>query len=705
VRAIAAGGHLTVGARGEGGELIRVGVDASSRPGPTAPAGDAAVLTGSHRRAPSAGAAPTLGRRVAAGALLAITYVIVGVLALAYLREVDALGNTARMAHAAPWIPSGVHAVGVMLGGWQLWPAVFLSYTALWWGVSHDTLVSALVGAAGRTVAVLVIAWFIRRLRGQPAFNRLSEVALLAVAAAIGYALVIPLDVYSIGIAGSPSESLSAAELSLAPEAAGTLLGIPAAKLYPALRWWLNAVIGVVLTVPVVTAWTREHARRLRARPLESLAWCAVLAFALYAILAAAAPSLKLAVLGLGIVCAAWGAVRVGAGLAYFATLAMSLAATASYGLGIGVLATPGDGDGVAALWSFMILLVVTAHLLTTLLVESDAAQQSARELARQYRTLFDAVPHALFAYARDGGEIRLANRAVGERFGYRAEDVVGRSLADLEVASDAAAWLTPSSAWPRRRTRFLTREGTTVDVELTQVPVELDGEPGVLCFAIDVTEQAQLHARMLEATELERRHLMRELHDDLGQLLTGLALGSEALSSAVERGQRPDLESTVFIASAAEEARRTALRVLSGISPLQECDGDLLAALRRMPARLPPAEAARLRLEITAPAAIRLGLVQREHLYKIAQEAVTNAVKHARARQITVSASVEADTIQVCVTDDGIGFDVARCAGGVGLESMRLRASALGGVFAIRSTEGEGTILCCRAPQPRAAA
>jgi len=703
VRAIAAHGRLRVERRVGGGLALHVVFDAATdstrRLNPVIPAAVARAKATRAMSDPAVGARISPRQWLGRGALLALTYVAVGAPALAFLRVVDSLGHTAQLMQAAPWVPSGIHVVGLVLGGWRLWPAVLLSYVALWWGLAHDSLGAAIVGGAARTLAAVVVALLVRRVLGTVPFNRLKQIAVLAVASALGYALAIPADIYAIGVAGPPDISLSAAELSLAPATAGgAVFGIALAKWYPALRWWINGVIGIVITVPAVTAWTSTQLGRIRAQRVEFIGWLAFLGLCVGAPMAATGFALQLPVLGLGVIAVSWAAVRFGSGLAFVATLLLSLAATARFGLNAAPL--PDRAAGPEALWAHVLLLVVTAQLLTSLLVESAAARREARALAQRYRAFIDAVPHALFVCASSSGRIQLANSAAERLLEQPASELLGRALSDFEVVEATEKDSSVDNAWTRRKTQLRTGTGRVVEAELSQVAVDIEEERTTLCFAADVTERYRLTARMIETTERERQHVMRELHDNLGQILTGLTLGAETLVGAAGRSRDSSASAIRFVGDVAAEARAAAQRMLEGISPLQESDGDLLEALRRLPTRLPQDVQARLRIGIEASAPVTMSLSKREHLYNVAQEGVNNALKHAGARLISVDVNVNADAIDVCITDDGVGFDPAQATEGLGLDSMRLRAAALGGSVAVSAAPGVGTELRIHCPQ-----
>jgi two-component system CheB/CheR fusion protein len=91
-------------------------------------------------------------------------------------------------------------------------------------------------------------------------------------------------------------------------------------------------------------------------------------------------------------------------------------------------------------------------------------------------------------------------------------------------------------------------------------------------------------------------------------------------------------------------------------------------------------------------------------HLYRIAQEAVNNAIKHSRAGSILIELKTENNRIELKISDDGIGIPISRSpSGGMGLHIMNYRAQAIGGTLTIERAPGHGTIVSCSAPQPSA--
>jgi two-component system NarL family sensor kinase len=217
--------------------------------------------------------------------------------------------------------------------------------------------------------------------------------------------------------------------------------------------------------------------------------------------------------------------------------------------------------------------------------------------------------------------------------------------------------------------------------------------------------ERARLHARaaLLAAAE-ERARLARELHDSLAQSLTAISLQLEAADALAGQGD-PRAHAQVREAlrltrDALQETRRVVHDLRAGA--LQ--DRPLPEALRELGAAYSRTYGLRVHVTRTGPAG-RLTPHLEGGLFRIAQEALNNIVRHARARHAWIRLAVAEDAVTLSVRDDGTGFDPRRlpdraAAGeGFGLTGMRERARLLGGTLRIRSTPGVGTRVEVTAP------
>jgi PAS domain S-box-containing protein len=708
-RAVAAAGQLRISHGGVAGTTIsfeceQEGQAASetepealrTEPDPPLPAQPEAQESATSQAATSA-AVWWLPRTV----LLTLGYATAAAISIRFLQELDTLNVSYHAVLAIPWVAGGIIITGLLIWGTSLWPALFVGYVFIFQGLAHEGWISVLIGAAAQSVAAVVVVRLLRRFGFRRSFDRVRDFLLLLVAAAIGRTLIVPADLFGLRVANAVSSLTATREWRevLAP-AQALALGFTAAQLDAVARWWLNGVAGIVLTVPALLSWSIGAWSNIRGRGLEFLVWSATLAVGGASMLGVDAPEWRLPILTLGVTTVTWAAVRFGAGPASLATLFLSLVATVSFGMSLGTLAPTGPAEGLGVFWGFILLLTTTAQVLTSLLAESDRADRELQQLDQRYRGLFEAVPHPLFAYSTVSGRILLANAAARHRYGHTMGELNQMSLASLDAASDHPTPIPNWSEASKVTTQHRTKTGEVADVELALLPVEIDGLPGGLCFAIDVSELNRLRTRLIESLDRERRNLAREFHDGLGQILIGLQLGTVPLTRSLQQGVPLDPASVEFVAHVAQEAQRTCEQVLRGVSPLQEVDGDLIEAIERLPTRLPPDARHHLKVSITVDSPVTLALEEREHLYQITQEAVTNSLKHAHASQIAVAVAVTSSSVELSVTDDGVGFDPARRSGGLGLDSLALRAAALGARLIIARHGVSGMILTCRCRQ-----
>jgi signal transduction histidine kinase len=208
--------------------------------------------------------------------------------------------------------------------------------------------------------------------------------------------------------------------------------------------------------------------------------------------------------------------------------------------------------------------------------------------------------------------------------------------------------------------------------------------------------ENAQLHKRAEQlAVVEERQRLARELHDSVTQALYSVNLYAEAARMALSAG-KPEIagENLQELRNMAREAMLDMRMLIFELHPPALEEEGLASALQ---ARLEAVEArSGLQTEFHIKGEMRLPLLVEEELYRIAQEALTNAVKHARAQKVIVRLLAGGDYFRLEVQDDGRGFDPAAAeqSGGLGLRSIEERVQRINGELTIDSRPGEGTTL-----------
>jgi PAS domain S-box-containing protein len=631
-----------------------------------------------------------------AGRLPPVTVTLLrGLLVLAATYATGALGFAlphfgARL--ALPILPSGVAVGALVRWGRGLWPAVFAAELAI--ELSNGTsLPQSLVVACGLPAGAWATAWILERYRLEASFAHSRDVPLFLAASLCGMAL--PATFGTLGFAIGPATA-------------------PGNALVGWFRWWSNTTAGVLLVAPLLIAARGEFLDRLRARPLAGFAL--VLAVALLAILPLTlvpgivdAAVLRSPVIVVSLVLVVVGAMRFGLVASAAATLALSTVAALSFAFDRGLLQGLAQLPGLILLWSYVGAMTGFGLIVTTLLAERDAAAAQRLQAERRYAQVFEASPQPLWVYDPTTLRFLLVNQATLRQYGYSREALLGMRVTDLSAPGEERA--VPGGEAALRRdgepfeTRHVSRDGRVLEVEMWSRPIGFGGHSAVLVFASDVTERKALGRAFIDAIAGEQRRIGQEMHDGLGQELTGLSLSIRALAIRASRERlplAPDLDQLAALISACIQSAR---RIVHGLSPLSGADGNLVAALTHL-AEHGSVGGVQVRLHCRLEAPLTLPLEARNHLFRIAQEALQNAQKHAGARHIDIEFAVRSDAVRLAVLDDGTGPpDPARPGAGLGMRTMRYRAAAIGGRLGVGARHPSGTAVLCEAPQTPAQA
>ncbi|HEY2463319.1 MAG TPA: response regulator [Steroidobacteraceae bacterium] len=253
-----------------------------------------------------------------------------------------------------------------------------------------------------------------------------------------------------------------------------------------------------------------------------------------------------------------------------------------------------------------------------------------------------------------------------------------------------------------------ISRDGVRVPVDggMSCVVDSLDRVVGACITLRDATnarnaesEHRLLEAALLDAVGREQRRFGTDLHDGLGQELTGLSLLLSAVTNAARASHSThtaDLEQACEVARHAAQSCRAIAR---GLSPLEPAEGGLIGALRDLVSRLKAASGPTVEISISEIARLGLSPAASDHLYRIAQEAIANALKHAHAKSIKVTLDIEPEHVRLEVCDDGRGVKELDSLG-LGLRTMQYRASMIGARFEIAPSRPSGTRVICDCPQ-----
>jgi len=317
-----------------------------------------------------------------------------------------------------------------------------------------------------------------------------------------------------------------------------------------------------------------------------------------------------------------------------------------------------------------------------------------------ELQDLFDEASVGIVLTARDGTILR-ANRTLFDLLDRAPEQVVGHTLHKFHPNPDAItgmlAQLGQRETLHNVVTEVFTRNGKPCHVLLDANALWESGRfVHSRWFVRDISRRKQLELELLESSDRERRSFAQELHDGLGQQLGGVAYLSNVLREKLAERNAPEAADATRIFGLVRDAIEQTRRVSRGLSPIRPEPDGLMIALRELAAQT--TELFRLRCRFLCPKPVLIGdTILAGHLYRIAQEAVNNALKHAQARNVTIRLQRDRERVTLVVADDGKGItQLAPTRQGLGLRIMQYRAALVRGTTSVQPRRGKGTEVIC---------
>ncbi|HTU67853.1 MAG TPA: PAS domain-containing protein [Steroidobacteraceae bacterium] len=312
---------------------------------------------------------------------------------------------------------------------------------------------------------------------------------------------------------------------------------------------------------------------------------------------------------------------------------------------------------------------------------------------------------------------IRMANPAFERMFGFTAGSAIGTSIDDVIAQpppgvgrNRLAQQLSGMTGEPPGTTpvefKCRRRDGTVFDAACVATLTHVDGATHRLAVITDVTERRGLEREILEIAGREQLRIGSDLHDGLGQDLTGVALMLRSVVAQLRKensSARADVEDIISLVNGAIESTRAMAR---GLAPVGADRGGLIAGLQSMAVRGMERYGVRAHFNTSLKEPLTLDDGAATHLYRIAQEAFTNAIRHGRVTQVAIDLATADGTLTLSVQDNGRGFDERNASNnGLGLKLMRYRAQMLGGDVSIANNREGGVIVRCTCPHRAPAA
>jgi two-component system, NarL family, sensor histidine kinase UhpB len=294
---------------------------------------------------------------------------------------------------------------------------------------------------------------------------------------------------------------------------------------------------------------------------------------------------------------------------------------------------------------------------------------------------------------------VRFINR---DERGMRIEEIVGRDISVLlpEAAREAVIGKLRQvlqSAEPVTYEFDTTSAACTEYFESRAVLVREDGiGTGISITVRNITERRRLEQEILDVSTRERQTIGRDLHDGLGQELTGVALMLRALATRIQKESPDSTVQVNEIVTLVNQSIDTARALARGLLPVNKARGGLSIALRALTDRSRDLYGFEAYFEAEVAEDLTLNETTASHLFRIVQEALTNTARHARATAVAIHLSVTKSRFSLRITDDGIGLgDAARSGAGMGLKIMKYRAGMIGAKIEFGPNDPHGTVIC----------
>ncbi|HXC11162.1 MAG TPA: PAS domain S-box protein [Steroidobacteraceae bacterium] len=603
-----------------------------------------------------------------------------------------AIGFALPSVGAHPTLPlfgTGIAVAACIRWGRRMWPSVLAAGAGidLW---THLPFVASLGVGLGATGCAVFTTWFLDRRGFDAGFGRARDVPLFILAVCLGTMIVPTLGLIGFRLAGDATAFMDPLRW---------------------IRWWSNTTAGVLMVGPILVALSRQSLAAFAEHWAQGGFWLLAVALCCAGTLTLDAGGVaRPLIVMLALLLVVVGAIHFGLVVAAFGAFVISVVCGLGFIFGRGVFGRLDHFAGLATIWTLGAALTGMSLIITALLVERDRAALERLRAEHRYAQIFDGSPQPVWVHDPHTLAFLLVNEAAVRQYGWSREEFLS-SRVPMLAPPGASRVLPPpagegTEAIPEPfETRHRTRDGRVIEVEVWTRDIDLCGEPAELVFACDVTERRALGSALIDAIANEQRRIGQELHDGLGQELTGLALSARALATRAERERQPIAVGLVQLAALATSCIQAARRIAQGVSPLSDADGDLLVALEALASRSSVGNTVVLfRRRIESP--LVLDLEACNHLYRIAQEAVQNALKHAGAHIIEIGLWVHSGGVSLTVNDDGVGLSRAGSNGsGFGMRTMRFRASSIGARLIVGARKGGGVSIACEVVHSQAQA
>lgn len=321
---------------------------------------------------------------------------------------------------------------------------------------------------------------------------------------------------------------------------------------------------------------------------------------------------------------------------------------------------------------------------------------------------IFSTSSDAIFT-ADSNGIILSANKAFSKMFGYGHNELIGENLNllmpfnyDLDPENYSESYLetgNDSHVDKGKETQGLKKNQLIFPIELSLSEILCSGNRILAGIIRDLSKRRELEHRLIEIGNEERRRIGRDLHDGLGQMLTGIRMLADSLARKLHANAVPGAEEVKEIAEMINEADGIARSIARDMVQVEIEKKGLEVAVDELCRKIEKMTGAKCKLNIGKDFEFE-NQSRALHLYRIIQEAINNALKHGKADSINIQILEHDRHISVEIQDDGVGFSDRRSDhDGKGIQIMKHRARMMGGNLDLLRTENNRTMVRCMIP------
>ncbi|MEE9369739.1 MAG: sensor histidine kinase [Pontiella sp.] len=291
-------------------------------------------------------------------------------------------------------------------------------------------------------------------------------------------------------------------------------------------------------------------------------------------------------------------------------------------------------------------------------------------------------------------GMVVSVSSKVPQSFGFSSGGLVGMKLSDFFAPADLGMIISCS---PDTNESILSCVFHCLDGSKREVEVKkYSSTDGCMLYGICDVTRLQINEELIQVGTRERRRIGQDLHDSIGQLLTGISLLSRSLANSLQRDGNSGDADAAQISELADDANNQIRQISRGLMPSDIVQCGLFPSLENL-ARI-TTNSCGLLCEVQLDETVEFADSAVEtHLFRIAQESVNNAVRHANATRIDIIVSQSNGMPQLEICDDGMWKGIQKDSGGIGMKTMQYRATAICGQLNIGPSEQGGTTVACR--------